>query len=167
MTTQNIEIGDFPLPQNTYQVRCIACTFETSSKGNPMYKHIWEIVTPTANWRGKTYKCAGLTFTSFTTLTDKAKASNEKLLGKLKLLDKVSLDPSTPTPEAFLGIGARAVLVGSEKQWKSKEENADGTFTEEVMMDENGKPLVTYQVELHRMLGFIGRDTSVDAQVAF
>lgn len=162
---EEVQVGEFPLPLKQYVVRCIGCTFETSKKGNPMYKQIWEIVTPTAEYRGQQWKCAGLQFTNFTTLTDSAKNANEKLCAKLQI--KPSLDANAPNPEAFLGIGARAVLSGSEKQWKEKVELGDGTFKEEVMKDDNGKPITTYEIRLHAVLGFVGRDRTADLNVAF
>jgi len=162
----NIEIGDFPLPQQTYTARCIGCIFKTSQKGNPMYEQTWEITTPTANWRGKTYKCAGLQFTNWLTLTEKGKDNNEKFLKKMQLQD-VSLDANNPTPEKFLGIGASVALVGAERRHKSKVENADGSFTEEDLLDADGKPVVTYNIELLRSVGFLGRNKAHDAAVSF
>lgn len=165
MTTQNIEVGSFPLPLGNYQVRCIGCTFEMSSKGNPMYKQQWEIVTPTVNYKGKVWQCAGLQFTNWTTLTDKAKKNNEEFLKKLDI--SASLDANNPTPDAFLGIGARCFLVGQEKKWEVEEEAADGTKVKRVLTDADGSPAVTYDVQIHRALGFRGRDKTVDAPVAY
>lgn len=162
MTTENIQVGEFPLPFNTYQVRCIACTFETSKNGNPMYKQIWEVVTPTVNFRGKTWSCAGLQFTNWTTLTDKARKNNQEFLAKMGLSDVVSLDAANPTPEAFLGIGARCALIGAEKVWEAEDELEDGTKVKRVITDEDGKPAVTYEVKIHKALGFRGRDKSCD-----
>lgn len=146
------------LPKNAYGIRCIDAEFKKSAqKQTPFIELTWEICDPeTLNLPTGQVKIAGIKGQCNFWLTDKA-------ISRLIEFHKIMGFPLGDLPDSddeamkeyvnrYKGLGAKAILSAKENRMQKEVIGEDGEVTREDLLDDDGKPIVNYRVEVGTFL---------------
>lgn len=148
--------GNVRIPRDSYGLVCVEAEFKRSmKKGTPMIELTFEIASPESLLIGNDkVKIAGLKVRKAFFLTQKALGiltEFHRLMGiPLAEIDETNDEFMNAFVSQYLGCGAEAILSSRENVQKKETLNPDGTISEGPMLDDNGNPIVSYQVEIYQ-----------------
>lgn len=158
-SAESVAVGDVRIPRDVYTVRCIEAKFGVSpQKQTPLITMTWEIVAP------KSITIKGVNVTIQGMKVQKTFFLTEKAIGRLAEFHRkagLPVDVSINTEDEmamedfcnqYVGLEMKAILYSRESFQKKEVILEDGTIATENMLDDEGRPIVSYWPEMDAIL---------------